>query len=171
MEHLDHCNDGLLDLGLLQWLRASDYRRRSLTAILYLNSPNWGDPLRAEHRDDGGQLRIFHSMATAAGGDGDKAAATDGGKAVLAAKEGEGQRCHTDIVPRGGTLVLFDSRRVRHKVLPSTRLRHALTIWVCGDSNGAQTPQVHKAQTPLCLPRQAVVHGGQQAAMCGHVHT
>lgn len=48
--HLDQCNIGILEMGLLEWLRASDYRHRVVTAILYLNSADWNGE---------GQLRYF----------------------------------------------------------------------------------------------------------------
>ena len=35
--HLDRCALGVEELGVLEWLRLSDYRGRALTAILYLN--------------------------------------------------------------------------------------------------------------------------------------
>ena len=36
-----------------------------------------------------------------------------------------------EVEPSGGTLVIFESRRVWHEVLPSMRrLRFALTLWV-----------------------------------------
>mmetsp|Transcript_6408 Transcript_6408/g.12085 ORF Transcript_6408/g.12085 Transcript_6408/m.12085 type:complete len:270 (-) Transcript_6408:996-1805(-) len=94
VRHLDRCTSTLLDMGLMEWLRASDYRHRTLTAILYLNSPEW---------TDGGNLRCF-------GEDGSK----------------------IDINPTGGTLVIFDSSRVEHQVLPSSMDRFALTLWING---------------------------------------
>ena len=77
-----------------------------------------------DRRDDGGQLRIFHNTEGAP-------ALTDGDG--VEHKKGE-LHAYTDVVPRGGTMVVFDSRRMRHQVLPSTRTRHALTVWVCGES-------------------------------------
>ena len=47
--HLDRCDETLSDLGLLGWLRASDYRRRALTCILYLN----------DMEGQGGELRLY----------------------------------------------------------------------------------------------------------------
>lgn len=50
VRHLDRCNVSIYEMGLLEWLRASDYRHRVVTAILYLNAPDW---------DGGGELRLF----------------------------------------------------------------------------------------------------------------
>jgi len=52
VRHLDRCNSTLQEMGLLGWLRASDYRGRVITAILYLNARDW---------DGGGELRLFDS--------------------------------------------------------------------------------------------------------------
>ena len=41
VRHLDKCNFSLSEMGLVGWLRASDYRYRTVTAILYLNSRQW----------------------------------------------------------------------------------------------------------------------------------
>ena len=48
--HLDRCELDVYELGLLEWLRLSDYRGRALTAILYLND-DW------QIQRDGGDLR------------------------------------------------------------------------------------------------------------------
>lgn len=104
--HLDQCCSTLTELGLLEYWRLSDYRGRSITSILYLNDVGWdGDR-------DGGQIRCY--------GDGD-----DGARG----KPGE---IFEDIVPRGGTLLIFDSRRIEHEVLPARRERLALTSWASG---------------------------------------
>ena len=50
--HLDQCELGVDELGLLEWLRLSDYRGRALTAILYLND-DW------QIQRDGGALRCW----------------------------------------------------------------------------------------------------------------
>jgi len=87
------------DMGLVGWLRASDYRHRCVTVILYLNAPDWYS---------GGELRLFDSN-----GNDDE---------------------HSDIVPTGGKLILFDSSRVEHQVLAShVDERYALTCWINGD--------------------------------------
>jgi 2OG-Fe(II) oxygenase superfamily len=40
---------------------------------------------------------------------------------------------HFNITPVGGTLVIFDSSQIYHRVMPSKTLRMALTSWVHGD--------------------------------------
>lgn len=96
--HLDACIAPLSELGLLEWLRLSDYRARSITVILYLNEPN--RPVQ-----DGGALRCWVN---------DDAA--------------------FDVQPKGGTLVIFQSDKVEHMVLPSSVDRYALTSWVFGET-------------------------------------
>eukprot|EP00928_Gymnodinium_smaydae_P034774 TRINITY_DN24578_c0_g1_i1.p1 TRINITY_DN24578_c0_g1~~TRINITY_DN24578_c0_g1_i1.p1 ORF type:complete len:301 (-),score=50.51 TRINITY_DN24578_c0_g1_i1:98-937(-) len=59
-------------------------------------------PETSESMGDGGALRIFDAAG------------------------------HADIVPAGGTLVLFDSRKFPHEVRPSQRDRVALTCWITG---------------------------------------
>lgn len=42
----------------------------------------------------------------------------------------EGGKGATDVAPSAGRMVLFDSRRVVHEVLPSFKGRWALTAWI-----------------------------------------
>ncbi len=113
VRHLDRCDLPVAEMGLLGWLRASDYRHRVLTAILYLNSPDW---------NGGGELRVFDERRS------DAAADDDGG--------GDAAK-YSDIVPSGGKLILFDSSRVEHQVLASHgEDRYALTCWFNGDLAG-----------------------------------
>jgi len=51
--HLDQCQHGILEMGVLAYWRAQDYRGHAVTAILYLNAPDW------QH---GGALRCFHKI-------------------------------------------------------------------------------------------------------------
>ena len=97
VRHLDKCTSTLEQMGLLGWLRASDYRHRAVTVILYLNAPDW---------KSGGNLRCY--------GENDSS---------------------SDINPTGGTMILFDSSKVEHQVLPSSMERYALTLWI----NGVET--------------------------------
>ncbi|GFH52473.1 hypothetical protein CTEN210_08949 [Chaetoceros tenuissimus] len=99
--HLDRCTESLSEMGLLGWLRASDYRHRSVTCILYLNSPDW---------NSGGNLRCYRGKETV-----------------------EERETFTDVNPTGGTLIIFDSEKVEHEVLPSTKDRYALTLWINGE--------------------------------------
>jgi hypothetical protein len=112
--HLDRCNSSIYDLGLLEWLRLSDYRGRAVTAILYLN-----DPKRTVQ--EGGALRCWQP---------DSLQSNDS----LERDERENKELNPswDIQPTGGSLVIFDSNRIDHMVLPSTTDRYALTCWVNG---------------------------------------
>jgi hypothetical protein len=114
--HLDQCAKSLQELGLLEYWRLSDYRRRSLTSILYLNESEWDGAV------DGGQIRCYQR------GMDDKENETSG------SGTSKQQQQHEDVVPQGGKLLIFDSRRIEHEVLPSTRNRTALTSWVLGSS-------------------------------------
>ena len=91
-------------------LRGRDYRQRSITAILYLNSPDWD----AAPEADGGSLKCY------IGADRDDA---------TGATASNIQR----VSPTGGTLVVFDSRYLLHEVEPSNKDRLALTLWVVGE--------------------------------------
>ena len=51
VRHLDRCNLSINEMGLVEFLRSSDYRERVVTAILYLNKSDW---------DSGGELRVFN---------------------------------------------------------------------------------------------------------------
>lgn len=53
-----------------------------------------------------------------------------------------------EVVPSGGTLVVFESRRVWHEVLPSKRLRFAITLWVYGAPTAAHTALRTQGQSP-----------------------
>ena len=66
---------------------------------LYLNEPDWGE-------NDGGELECFVS------------------------EHGGGLEVDKKIVrPLGGTIVLFDSRKIKHQVLAARRDRYAMTQW------------------------------------------
>mmetsp|Transcript_87275 Transcript_87275/g.154642 ORF Transcript_87275/g.154642 Transcript_87275/m.154642 type:complete len:288 (-) Transcript_87275:197-1060(-) len=104
--HFDHSKASLFQSGLLRWLRASDRRARCLTAIVYLNDPSWSSK-------DGGALRCYHEG--------------------LSGKDG-GVEAWTDVLPQGYTLILFDSKRIEHEVLPTFQDRFALTCWVTGEA-------------------------------------
>jgi len=40
---------------------------------------------------------------------------------------------YTDLLPKGGRLIMFDSRIVKHEVRPCHQARSALTAWICAD--------------------------------------
>merc|ERR1712194_928412 len=71
-----------------------DYRRK-VSLLLYLNEDGW----RAE---DGGILRAYVQPKQ---------------------KSGDTRNIVQDILPKGGTLVLFDSTSVEHEVLPTCKER------------------------------------------------
>lgn len=73
---------------------------RKLSVILYLNDADWSP-------DDGGQLRLFIPQAEG----------EDGGERIV------------DVLPEGGTLVVFLSHEIAHEVLPTKRERFSLTGW------------------------------------------
>ena len=110
VRHLDRCTLSISEMGLLGWLRASDYRHRVITAILYLNSPTW---------NSGGELRLF-----------------DYNNNNNTASTSSSDDNYLDILPTGGKLILFDSSKVEHQVLASHvggEDRYALTCWFNGD--------------------------------------
>ena len=75
--------------------------RRTLSFLFYLNDDAWSS-------SDGGALRVFRPR-----GDG---GADNGGD-------------HVDVIPAGGTLVLFRSDSVEHEVLETRRQRCAIAGW------------------------------------------
>mmetsp|Transcript_40598 Transcript_40598/g.84975 ORF Transcript_40598/g.84975 Transcript_40598/m.84975 type:complete len:305 (-) Transcript_40598:177-1091(-) len=121
VRHLDRCNLSLGEMGLVGWLRASDYRHRVVTAILYLNTPLL----------DGGELRLFDDDDD--DDDNDNSAGDDDDERRQKQQQQQQQK-HCDIVPSGGKLILFDSSRIEHQVLASRGDdRYALTCWFNGD--------------------------------------
>ena len=80
---------------------------RKLTVILYLNEEPW-DVAR-----DGGCLRAYLPRTGAGRG-------ADSGAQYM------------DVVPVAGRMLLFDSQRIEHEVLPSYRRRAAVTLWANG---------------------------------------
>lgn len=154
--HLDQCKSSLGDLGLLEWMRLSDYRERSITTILYLNEPD--RPI-----SHGGALRYWVAM------DKEELRTED-----RCDKRASAFRPSFDVFPIGGTLVIFQSvrllcictsytaismrvensdtavqsnmppivvsqGRVEHQVMPSTADRYALTNWVSSVANSKTT--------------------------------
>jgi Rps23 Pro-64 3,4-dihydroxylase Tpa1-like proline 4-hydroxylase len=79
---------------------------------LYLNKLDWDGDQKA----DGGALKLY--MNTASGDD-----------------TGQSASEIRYISPRGGTLIIFDSRYLLHEVEPSNSTRYALTLWICGQRN------------------------------------
>jgi hypothetical protein len=81
--HRDCSFETIADSGLKTWLGNSDYRRRRVTAILYLNDPDWDTGAR------GGALRLYNEC--------DQDDYT-----------GDSATDVVDVNPKGGTLLLFD---------------------------------------------------------------
>ena len=99
-------------------------------------------PLPRRAGGDGGALRCFLPFrsttsfaevaeSTASNG----AGMLTGGRASGRAPEMLQGEVFVDVVPRGGTLVLFDAGRIEHKVLPCRRDRYALTCWIAGSDD------------------------------------
>ena len=122
----------LYEHGLLNYLRLATFRRRYLTAILYLNNTNTNTDADAgadADADTDTDTAIKHSSR--------KWIDSDGGVLRLyRSAEGDdpdGSTCNSndvlDIKPVGGRLVLFDSKEMLHAVLPTERDRVAITAW------------------------------------------
>lgn len=103
-------------------------QERKLTIILYLNDSKW----------DGGKsgtdgcLRIFLN--------------TD-----VQDVSGESASAVVDIVPTGGKLVIFDSTKILHEVLPCNQERFAFTCWV-GGNHGK-----YEYLRRYCIPREEMI--------------
>tara|TARA_R110002050_G_scaffold197027_1_gene331962 strand:+ start:2806 stop:3720 length:915 start_codon:yes stop_codon:yes gene_type:complete len=103
--HRDGIDKTFWEMGLLEWLRYDCYRRRAVTAILYLTEGEEWDNER-----DGGFLRLY--IGAERGDD-----------------DGTTAREVVDISPLGGRMVLFDAQRVLHEVRPTFRERIGVTVW------------------------------------------
>lgn len=89
---------------LADFLVAAQTSPRRATLMLYLNAPEWDSAA-------GGHLRL-HIGARSSDSTGETA-----------------QRC-VDVAPQGGRFVAFDSRSMLHEVLPTSKRRAALTVWL-----------------------------------------
>ena len=91
--------------------RASNWGNfRVLTAILYLNEPDWPAA-------DGGALRCF-----------------------------DGDECYLEVRPSGGTVCIFPSCVVPHRVMPSRKRRYAISLWFVSPSLLRGTPSERAAR-------------------------
>lgn len=122
--HRDASDESVWSMGLNAWLRARPYRERAVTAILYLNETCWdtekqGGSLRCYIDEEQSQHEPPSAPATTPVASGSES------RALL-----QQQQPHTDVAPRGGRLVLFNSKAVLHEVLPSHQPRQALTVWI-----------------------------------------
>ena len=91
-------------------------RRRKVSLLLYLNDGTW------DKKKDGGVLRAYLPRQD------QQSHTTKKRKRDSDKVDEEGCRIQ-DIIPRGGTLVLFDSASVEHEVLPTYRERWAVVGW------------------------------------------
>jgi hypothetical protein len=147
--HLDACVEPLAELGLLEWLRLSDYRERTVTSILYLNDADWG----AEPAN-GNAVAGPKAGATEAGAEGARGL---GGELRCFDANGSGR--YRDVVPRGGTLVILDSKAVEHQVLPCTGAhRYALTSWVVSSESG-DSPRASRPPAGVPVETRALRFG------------
>lgn len=92
----------------LKWLLQAGLNERETTIILYLNDVDWDSGV-----DDDGCLRCF--IGTDAEDDVGVTATS-----IL------------NIAPKGGRMVIFDSKRLLHEVRPCSKQRSAITCWVGG---------------------------------------
>lgn len=107
-------------------LRAID---RHYTAIIYLND-GW-------HTADGGHLRLHKpspSESQAVVIDESESVNDVSGDAADVDGDGDG-RSWEDLEPKGGRLVIFDSRQMLHEVRPSYAPRWALSAWLVDASH------------------------------------
>ena len=72
-----------------------------------------------------------------------------GGQLMMYDATGAAGPCWRSVPPRAGTLVLFRSDRVLHKVAPSFRTRYALTIFFGAryGKRAAEDPQAAKMRS------------------------
>lgn len=106
----------------LQWLLQAGLNERETTIILYLNDANWDSGV--EHD---GCLRCF------IGSDADDETGASA-KEILY------------IAPKGGRLVIFDSKVLLHEVCPCSKQRSAITCWVGGSHS------TYTFLRPFCVP-------------------
>lgn len=133
--HRDATIYSFWELGVLGWIKSRGYQRRVLTSILYLNDEDWAKAEGGGDEDGSGsgdeKGAVAASAAVGLGGclrlhvHADPTDET-GDKAKLPP---------VDVPPNGGTLVIFDSKRMLHEVLPTFRDRLTITSWVVGDSH------------------------------------
>mmetsp|Transcript_13820 Transcript_13820/g.29822 ORF Transcript_13820/g.29822 Transcript_13820/m.29822 type:complete len:283 (+) Transcript_13820:1957-2805(+) len=97
-------------------------KHRIMSVILYLNEADWKP-------QDGGQLRIYLPQQEPQGGD----APTPGADGNQPSTTSSPEEAHVDVLPLGGTLVVFRSDLIYHEVLPARRQRYSLTGWMRDD--------------------------------------
>jgi len=90
-----------------------DSNFRMVTCLLYVNASDFSEA-------DGGTLRIYTDMAS------------EDASQRAPAPRSESEAPHKNVAPMAGNLVLFLSRRLWHEVLPATRDRYVMTLWIPG---------------------------------------
>lgn len=106
----------------LNWLLQAGLNERETTIILYLNEVDWDI---GNNHD--GCLRCF--LGTLPNDD-----------------IGSSATEIINIAPKGGRIVIFDSKKILHEVRPCSRQRAAITCWVGGSHS------MYDFIRPLCIP-------------------
>jgi len=91
-----------------------DDNHRMLTVLAYLNDSAWNE-------ESAGALRLYKDLEP------------EGKVVCREAHDGDGAGRYgdfVDVLPAGGRIVAFLSRRVWHEVRPAERSRYAMTLWV-----------------------------------------
>lgn len=117
-------------VGKVDWVLQPGVYDREITMVLYLNNSTW-DSSTADGDNCDGNLRCFLNTE-----------ADD--------ITGETASEVRNIAPIGGRLVIFDSKRVLHAVLPTSQRRIALTSWIGGSHSSYQWLR------NLCIPYSEV---------------
>jgi hypothetical protein len=113
-------------VGTFDWVFQPGIYDRELTMVLYLNESSW-DSSTTDGENCDGNLRCYLEA--------DK----DDYTGVTAKRI-------VNIEPIGGRLVIFDSKRVLHAVLPTSQRRIALTSWIGGSHSR------HEWMRNFCIP-------------------
>lgn len=107
------------------WLLQTDMRAREVTVILYLNDNEWNSSEGG--LCDSGHLRAYlHTNS-------DDVIGTSASSVV-------------SIAPKGGRMVIMNSKTVLHEVCPTAQRRIALTCWVGGKHSHSEWLR------PACIP-------------------
>ena len=112
----------------LRWLLQPGLMEREITIILYLNDVDWesgNDPNMSGH------LRIFLN--------------TD-----IDDEVGDTASEVMEIAPKGGRMVIFDSSKILHEVVPTKHRRVAITCWTGGEHSN------YLWLRPFCVPYDSV---------------
>lgn len=116
--------------GILDWILQPGVYDREITMVLYLNEEKW-DSSTIDGENCDGNLRCFLDTEN-------DDYTGDTAKKVV------------NIEPVGGRLVIFDSKRVLHAVLPTSQRRIALTSWIGGSHSK------HEWLRTFCIPFEEI---------------